>query len=199
MGLGKIRKLIIQYSKDDTSVAISGTLRADFGHCSHVHILPAPCSKPDLTIMHSAKGIRFQVHDNRVSEHFRVVPRPETEDALDPGSVDLKRVINGIAHYYWHLGRQAPSSMDTFVSQISLEMYKLQLNILPNVFSVEPTGENLIRTGRVVLDDLRDNQPEVEAMYGFKITNNTKPATPVYVYFYYFDSSDFSICKPSTI
>ncbi|RXW24459.1 hypothetical protein EST38_g1392 [Candolleomyces aberdarensis] len=111
---------------------------------------------------------------------------------IDPVAEDLHGALDHLCHYYYHRDRVNTKPQTTgedeipFSSKFTVEVFKLQENgeeiYLPN-------GPNLNIHGTGV--ELFVGSHNEENIYGFRVTNHTE--FPVFLYLFYFDSSDFSI------
>ncbi|KAJ7500001.1 caspase domain-containing protein [Mycena latifolia] len=107
-----------------------------------------------------------------------------------PRELDLPSVLNNIAHFYFHLGRQKPAAAnmepkelnDVLASQVvELLMYPM----MPYGHRYKPKMSNLLKNNVAHLDLVEGSR------YGFEILN--KSGWDLYAYLFCFDPSDYSI------
>lgn len=141
-------------------------------------------SGADLEVRREGDDIVFGLLDQRVISHgltrciFKAKP--------DPASIS--QVIQGAAHYYYHLNRSY-LTRDNLRESMTIEFMKLQpvWNYDVGISGWMPVGENLIKDGMITLDidDTNDN------LYGIRVTN--RGAVNLYPNIFYFDNSELSI------
>jgi hypothetical protein len=210
MNMGQVRPLVIRYDeRNEDNAAIAKLLINGFEDVSLVKIVAIQAEEEYrrffLAIANESnprRGVRFEVEVAQdVGRRVISVPRCETHAPVIAKQANLRRVVTGMAHWHWHLFRSSPTvtNQPNFASQVELNMYKLQLESQGPARKMKMVwqrkGKNLIRKdGKVVL--IVDNDsPSAGEPYGFEITNQTNPPQPVWVYLYYFSSSDFYISK----
>ncbi|KIJ63462.1 hypothetical protein HYDPIDRAFT_29274 [Hydnomerulius pinastri MD-312] len=137
----------------------------------------------DLDLTFEESGVVINLQDSAVTKYGLT----RTHFVVEPTVEALYTAIHAAAHFYWHLRRK--SNMPGLHKKISVEVTELvrseeEFDDELNPVS-QPVGQNLICENVV---DLRIKE---DAIYGFKITNNSN--VPLYVSLFYFDNSDFSI------
>ncbi len=118
----------------------------------------------------------------RVNSKLKLKPRfaPNNDD-------DLQHILNGLAHYYWHLKRTSDSLPVT--KEICASFFKLQDTFTGQPRFVQEEGSpNLCSTSNVI-----DIEIDEEALYGLEITKNSEKAVNLFPVLFYFDNTDFTI------
>ncbi|KDR69768.1 hypothetical protein GALMADRAFT_77119 [Galerina marginata CBS 339.88] len=138
-----------------------------------------------LEVHRHGDRIAFLIIDDRVKSHGLL----ECIDRVDADPEDLRPVLQGAAHYYYHLNR-AYLNNQSIQTHLKVEFLKLEdTGDVREGGSIvrRPIGENLIKDGAIFLD-VDEN---VTDLYGIQITNNW--VTGLYLNVFYFDCSELSI------
>lgn len=128
----------------------------------------------------------FEVVDQdlfRENPNLKIKPRfaPNSDDD------DLQNILNGLAHYYWHLKRTSDSLSVT--KEISPSFFKLQDTFTGQPRFIQEEGSpNLCNTSNVI-----DIEIDEEALYGLEITKNSEHGANLFPVLFYFDNTDFTI------
>ena len=127
----------------------------------------------------------FEVVDQDV---FRGNPKLKLKPRFAPNNDDdLQHILNGLAHYYWHLKRTSDSLPVT--KEISASFFKLQDTFTGQPRFVQEEGSsNLCNTLNVI-----DIEIDEEALYGLEITKNSEKPAALFPVLFYFDNTDFTI------
>ncbi|KDR69751.1 hypothetical protein GALMADRAFT_160255 [Galerina marginata CBS 339.88] len=144
-------------------------------------------STADLAVERHGGDIIFVILDERVTTHGLT----RCAFSVKADAKALRPVLQGAAHYQYHLNRSYLNSED-IENNITVEFFKLELNDDNfgekfRMVSRRPSGENLYKDGVVSLT-LSGSSDEI---FGIRITNNwSKDLYPV---LFYFDNSELSI------
>ncbi|KAF8872485.1 caspase domain-containing protein [Gymnopilus junonius] len=141
-----------------------------------------------LELKRDGRNIRFLILEKSATVHGLT----ECIHKAPAIAQDLRPILQGAAHYYYHLNRPYPNSV--IEKHVKIEFFKLE-NTGKYDLSVgqlgrplrRPTGNNLIKNKLVSLD-IADNDYTV---YGLVITNTGK--VNLYPNLFYFDNSELSI------
>ncbi|KAF9070088.1 caspase domain-containing protein [Rhodocollybia butyracea] len=141
--------------------------------------------EPDLIVTLRNGRVHFEVMDKLCRQYgLEHMPFDIRNDA------DLvHRVLRSAADFYWHLHRSSKDKQ-RLSTKVTFECFELKEtgeynDDFEEVLMPDPECSNL-NVGGVVLIDV-----EKQAMYGFKITNNSN--VDIYISAFYFDMSDLSI------
>jgi len=124
----------------------------------------------------------------------RITARGITKYALKAKADDMTPVLQGAAHYHYHLNRSYLTSKK-IEQEIKVEFFKLEFSgqLDEGTFRLlrRPSGENLLKDGIITLS-LRDG---INDVFGIRITNTSK--WDVYPSIFYFNTSELSISGSS--
>jgi len=157
-------------------------------HGRHRIALVDDPSVAHLAIERENDEIAFIFLDKRITAHGI------TKYALKAKADDMIPVLQGAAHYHYHLNRSYLTS-EKIEQQIRVEVFKLEFSgqLDEGTFRLlrRPAGENLLKDGIITLS-LRDG---INDVFGIRITN-TSP-WDVYPSIFYFNNSELSISGSS--
>ncbi|KAI0309055.1 hypothetical protein OF83DRAFT_1072600 [Amylostereum chailletii] len=138
----------------------------------------------DVEIALENGEIVFLISDNLTTgfglERMYQSVRPHIDDILP--------VLQGAAHYYWHLNRTPDKLKGSLSNQVDVEFVTLEETDEINDWLetvLAPNSDNLIVGSRI------DIEADDKTIYGIKITSRAR--FPMYASLFYFDSSDLSI------
>ena len=101
---------------------------------------------------------------------------------------DIVRVLDGAAHFYWHLNRELKDALVDTAINIECNVLKPSDTYDDSGYPIlKPAEDNLFQLGVI------DIVASADTMYGFKVTNNSD--RDLYVNLFYFDNTNFSISK----
>lgn len=143
----------------------------------------------DLVV--SAQDSRAQFHImNKICRQYGLTRMP-----FDSISVDETRLLFSIlcsaADFYWYLNHSNVDQSTYFsICDINVQCLKLvpsggYNDYLEQILKPDPNSRDLNNDGEILIN------VDEEAIYGFRITNNSKLS--LYAAFFYFDASDLSI------
>ncbi|KAJ6622316.1 caspase domain-containing protein [Mycena sp. CBHHK59/15] len=159
--------------------------------------LPMPYSEYRVCLVNvkSAGHIALHAPDRngiiRIERQDHLIPTYAIRNIMIPPDLTdcLPFILNGIAHFHYHLGRQMPSATRLLQAplispHVALEMYRLDRRHRNG--ATKPDKNNLFKKNiaRLSIDN-------VSWKYGIKIVN--KSDYGLYPYLFYFDPSDYCI------
>jgi len=167
---------------------LTETLTPDFGRdlgSKSDAIMVEDRSAADLELQREGNQIKFVILDYRVTVHGLT----ECICKANANVQDLLPILQGAAHYYYHLN-QSYLCLD-IIENITIEMFRMEptgLDAITGRSLKRPYGENLLKNDIVWIDVRRGFEDD---LYGIKITNNGR--RDLYPYLFYFDNSELSI------
>jgi len=157
-------------------------------HVRHRIMLVDDPSVAHLAIEGENDEIAFIFFDNRVTAHGI------TKYALKAKADDMIPVLQGAAHYHYHLNRSY-LAFEGMEEMIKVEVFKLEFSsqLDEGTFRLlrRPSGENLLKDGIITLS-LRDG---INDVFGIRIINTS--AVDLYPSIFYFNNSELSISGSS--
>ncbi|KDR67569.1 hypothetical protein GALMADRAFT_147105 [Galerina marginata CBS 339.88] len=139
-----------------------------------------------LAVERDNDKIAFIILDERVTAHG-LTKCPYTADAV---AEQLIPVLQGAAHYHYHLNR---SYLNSEKIGIEVEFFKLefsgQLDESTSRLLRRPYGDNMLKDGIITIP-IRDG---VNELFGIRITNKSKK--DLYPNIFYFDNSELSVTQ----
>ena len=157
-------------------------------HVRHRVTLVDDPSVAHLAIERENDEIAFVFLDKRVTAHGI------TKYALKAKAADMIPVLQGAAHYHYHLNRSY-LAVEELEELIKVEVFKLefssQLDEGTTRLLRRPSGKNLLEDGIISLS-LHDGANDV---FGIRITNTS--AVDLYPSIFYFNNSELSISGSS--
>jgi len=184
---GALEELKVFISLEDPLIlAFKATLMQmkTLSHDRHRITLVDDPSVAHLAIERENDEIAFVFLDKRITAH------DITKYALKTKADNMMPVLQGMAHYHYHLNRSDLTSK-RLEQEIKVEVFKLEFTgqLDEGTFRLlrRPSGENLLKDGVITLC-LHDG---VNDVFGIRITN-TSP-WDVYPSIFYFNNSELSI------
>jgi hypothetical protein len=134
--------------------------------------------------------IDFIILDERVTAHGLTKCAYKVKANAD----DLIPVLQGAAHYHYHLNRSYLNS-ENIEKRIKVEFFKLEFSDQFDEGTLRllrrPSGETLLKDG-IVTVPIRDG---IDDVFGIRITNTSRK--DLYPSIFYFDNSELSISESS--
>ena len=184
---GSLEELKIFISLEDPLIpAFEATLMQmkTLGHNRHRITLVDDPSVAHLAIERENDEIAFVFLDKRITAHGI------TKYALKAKADDMIPVLQGAAHYHYHLNRSYLTSKK-LEEEIKVEVFKLEFSGQLDEGTLRllrrPSGENLLKDGIINLS-LHD---DVNDVFGIRIINSSR--WDVYPSIFYFNNSELSI------
>ena len=153
-------------------------------HDRHRITLVDDPSVAHLAIERENDKIVFFFLDERVTAHGI------TKYALKAKADDMIPVLQGAAHYYYHLNR-SNLAMEKIEHLIKVEVFKLKFELDTFRLLRRPCGKNLLKDGIITLS-LHDG---VNDVFGIRIINTS--GSDLYPSIFYFNNSELSISGSS--
>jgi len=179
---GTLEKLKIYMQLTKT---LTPDFERDLGSKSDAIMLVEDRSAADLELQREGNQIKFVVLDSRVTVHGLT----ECIYKANANVQDLLPVLQGAAHYYYHLNQSYLCL--GIIKNITIEMFRMEhtgVDAMTGRPLKRPCGRNLLKNDIVWIDVRRGFEDD---LYGIKITNNGM--INLYPYIFYFDNSELSI------